>query len=121
MWQDRQGAAAGEEQASTLQRAHASWLDLAHKLTRGGRCSRSGRQADCERRSLAQLARDDDVAAHYAAELARDGEAEAGAAVLARGRRLGLRELLEQFSHLLGSHADAGVRHREFDPAYSIE
>ena len=36
-------AAAGEEQASTLQRAHASWLDLAHKLTRGGRCSRSGR------------------------------------------------------------------------------
>src|SRR5262245_39460690 len=27
----------------TLQRARASWLDLAHKFTRGGPCSRSGR------------------------------------------------------------------------------
>ena len=39
-----------------------------------------------------------------------------GAAVLARGRGVGLREGLEQPADLLGRHADAGVAHAEDDP-----
>ena len=49
-----------------------------------------------------------------------DGEAEAGAAVLARGRGIGLGELLEQPAHLLGGHADAGIGHRDRDPVAAV-
>ena len=40
-------------------------------------------------------------------------ESQAGAAVLARGGHVGLREGLEQFRRLLLGHADAGVQHGE--------
>jgi hypothetical protein len=54
-------------------------------------------QAHGEHRTLAQLARHRDVAAHHARELARDGEAQAGAAETLCGRGIGLAEFLEQF------------------------
>ena len=53
-----------------------------------------------------------ELAAHHARELAGDGEAETGAAVLPCGRRIGLSELLEQLGPLLRCHTDAGIDHR---------
>ncbi len=56
---------------------------------------------------------DREVAAHQAAELAADGQAEAGAAEPAGGRGIGLREGLEELAELFGRHADAGVADAE--------
>src|SRR5207245_2532631 len=56
-----------------------------------------------------------DLAAEELRELARDGEAEARAAVLARSRAVGLLERLEDDLLLLGRDADAGVAHLEGD------
>ena len=55
-----------------------------------------GRKAQRERRALAQLALHRDVAAHHLAEAPGDGQAQAGAAELARGGSVRLREGLEQ-------------------------
>ena len=57
------------------------------------------------------------LAAEQAGQLAADGEAEAGAAVLAAGAGVGLLERLEDDALLLGRDADAGVRHLEGDDA----
>ena len=54
-------------------------------------------------------------AAHQLGETLADGEAEAGAAVLARRRRVELAELLEQLVRPVGRDADAGVAHGEVD------
>ena len=59
------------------------------------------------------FALDGDVAAHHPAEPAAERQAEAGAAVLARGGGVGLGESLEELCELLGGHADAGVAHAE--------
>src|SRR5262245_63749845 len=87
-----------------------------------GSCRNVGatRQADGEDRSFARLARHAHVAAHHARELARDGEPKPGAAEALRGRGIGLAELLEQLSLLLRTHADAGVRDGELNPAASV-
>jgi hypothetical protein len=53
------------------------------------------------------------VAAHRAHELARDGEAEPGAAVDARGGRVTLGEGLEEVRQLRVRYADPGVGHRD--------
>ena len=45
------------------------------------------------------------------------GEAKAGAAIVARRGRVGLGEGLEQLADLLGAHADAGVGHLERAPS----
>src|SRR5262249_27408377 len=71
------------------------------------------RQAHCEDRTLAGLARHRYVAAHHARELAREGKAEPRAAEALSGRGIGLAELLEQLSLLLRCHANAGVSDRE--------
>ena len=63
--------------------------------------------------ALAQLALHADLAAHQLGQPLGDRQAQAGAAVLARGRGVGLLERLEQAPHLLWRHADAGVAHRE--------
>ena len=62
-----------------------------------------------ERAADAGFALDPDAAAHHLHQPLADGQAEAGAAVLARRRRVGLRERLEQPALLLRRHADAGV------------
>src|SRR5258708_5750122 len=62
-----------------------------------------------EGRAEARRGGQGDVALHRLRELLGDGEAEAGAAILAGGRRVGLAEGLEQAGLLLGRHADAGV------------
>ena len=54
-----------------------------------------------------------DFAAEQAGELAADGETEAGTAVLAAGRGIGLLEGLEDDLLLLQRNADAGVGHFE--------
>src|SRR6516164_10864640 len=77
-------------------------------------------QPDRECRAATDLAFDCDVAAHHLAEPAADGEAEAGATVLTRGGRGCLGKLLEQLTHLLRRHADAGVGERERDPVAAI-
>jgi hypothetical protein len=51
---------------------------------------RAARQAHRKHGPLAQLARHGHVATHHARELAGDGEPEPGAAVAARGERIGL-------------------------------
>ena len=56
------------------------------------------------------LAVDAQVAAEQAGDLAADREAEAGAAVLAAGRAVGLLERLEDQPLLVLRDADAGVR-----------
>src|SRR6185503_12211291 len=58
--------------------------------------------------------------AHHLAEAPADREAESRAAVLARGRRIGLHELLEQPPHLLGRHADSAVADCDRDPVPSV-
>jgi len=74
-----------------------------------GLCVRAARQAHCEDRTFARLARHRHVAAHHARELPRDGKAEPRPAVAARGERIGLGKILKQFRLLLGGHADAGI------------
>ena len=54
-----------------------------------------------------------DRAAHQLDQLARDGQAEAGAAVAAAGVGFALLERLEQAPLCLGAHADAGIVHAE--------
>src|SRR5262245_12835833 len=60
------------------------------------------------------------VAAHHARELARDGKAEACAAVAPRGGAVGLGEFLEQLALLFRRHADAGIGHRKLDPVAAV-
>ena len=81
-----------------------------------GRSSGVRGEPDGEARALGGRALDGDVAAHEAGELAADGEPEARAAVLPGGRRVRLRELLEQPAELLRRHADAGVGHGDGKP-----
>src|SRR5205814_4402348 len=75
-----------------------------------------GRQPDGEGRSATRYARHRDIAAHQPAEPAADGEAEPGAAELPRGRRVRLRELLEQPAKLFLGHADTCIGDGEVDP-----
>ena len=72
----------------------------------GGLLERNG---DLKGRAVTVFAFDPDVAAHELGELAADGEAEAGAAVLACGGGIDLREGLEELVDLVGGDADAGV------------
>src|SRR5262249_5040986 len=48
-------------------------------------------------------------------KLARDRQAESGAAILPCGRGINLRKFLEQMGHLLRRHANASVNHRDLD------
>jgi hypothetical protein len=66
-----------------------------------------------EGRAPPRLAVDPDLAAHQLGQPLGDHQAQAGAAVLARGRTVGLLETLEQQRALLGRDADAGVLDRE--------
>src|SRR5437660_7434921 len=66
-----------------------------------------------ERAARAGLALQPDAPAHQLDEPPRDREPEPGAAVLARGRHVGLGEGLEEAGRLLSGHADPGVAHGE--------
>jgi hypothetical protein len=72
---------------------------------------RLGGDGEMERGALARDALHPHRAAHQLGQPLADGEAEAGAAVLARGRRVELAELLEQAVDAIGGDADAGVAH----------
>ena len=63
---------------------------------------------------------DRDVTAHHLTEVPTDSEAKAGATVFARCGRGSLGELLEQLTHLLRCHADAGVRYRQRNPVAAV-
>ena len=65
--------------------------------------------------AFAFLAFDPDVAAHHLRQFAADGEAEAGAAIFARGGSIDLGEGLEEAVDLVGGNADAGVTNGEED------
>jgi hypothetical protein len=62
----------------------------------------------CPRRAVGA-----DFAAHQVRDAAGNRQAEAGAAVLARGRGIGLLEGMEQPRHGVGRNADPGVLHLE--------
>ena len=68
-------------------------------------------EREIERRADARLAFEPDATAHQLHQPAADGEAQAGAAVLARRRHVGLGERLEQLRRLLVRHPDPGVAH----------
>ena len=87
------------------------------QLVRRGR-ARARRQPDGEAklRALAELALGVELAAHQLHEAARDGEPEAGAAVVPGDRWIRLREGLEDRRDALWGDADAGVRHGETEP-----
>ena len=69
---------------------------------------------EVERAALARLALDPDAPAHQLDELRRDGQAQPGAAVLARRRgAIGLAEGLEDRLLLVRRNADAGVADAE--------
>src|SRR6185312_4864962 len=72
-----------------------------------------GRYEERERTALARRALDANLAAEQARDLAADRQAEAGAAVLAAGRAVGLLERLEDELLLVARNADAGVAHLE--------
>ena len=69
-----------------------------------------------ERAAAARLALGADRSAHQLDQLAGDREAEAGAAVVARRRGVGLRERLEHAVERSRVDADAGVGDLEADP-----
>ena len=73
------------------------------------------RQVQRERAALAVDAGQPDLAAEQHGQLAADRQAQAGAAVLARGAGVGLLEGLEDQPLLLRRDADAGVLDREGD------
>ena len=79
------------------------------------RHERLGRQRFLQRnrhmkaRALALLAFHPDIAAHHFGQLAADGQAQAGAAELAGGGGIDLREGLEEPVDLVRRNADAGV------------
>src|SRR5262249_36371572 len=82
---------------------------------------RAARQAHRKHRTLAVLAGHRHIAAHHARKLAGDSESEPCAAVLFRGRSLGLGKLLKQLVQLRGRHADAGIDDRELDDAAAVD
>ena len=66
---------------------------------------------EAESASLTEAADDADLAAHQLYQPLADGQAEAGAAVAAGDRTIGLGEGREQLFYLSGRHADAGIQH----------
>jgi hypothetical protein len=97
------------------------------RFERGGQGHRSGhrggfrraveRQFQREAAAAPGLALDRDVAAHPPCQVARDGEAQAGAAELAAGAAVGLPERFEDDGQLVRRNADAGIAHGEADAA----
>ncbi len=86
---------------------------------RGDRFGRFGRRLQLDHEAeLAALARGAvhfQGAAHQARQALADGQAQAGAAVAARRRRLGLGKTVEDVAAMFGRDADAGVAHGERD------
>ncbi len=94
------------------------WPATGVRTARGGR---RHREDEGEDRALARPRPDADLAAVRLDEALHDGEAEAGAAVLAGGRAVHLVEDVEDALEVLVGDADAGVGHVERDPARRLE
>ena len=79
------------------------------------------KEADCkpEFRTLAFLAIHADLAVHHLNQLFGNGQTQAGAAVLARGRGIHLSELVENAVQLVPRNADAGIRQLTGCPSIS--
>ena len=88
---------------------------LGNDLARARRRADAEPDGEVERAADARFALEPDAPAHQLDQPAADREAEARAAVLARGGHVGLRERLEQLRRLLRRHADAGVAHGELE------
>ena len=68
-----------------------------------------------EGRSFAIFTGYGQLATHQFAKLARERQAESGAAIFLRGAGVRLREGLEELTQLLGRHADARIAHAKGD------
>src|SRR6516165_326531 len=77
-------------------------------------------QPNRKRRSAARLALDRNIAPHQLTEPFADREPEAGAPIFARSGRGGLRKFLEQLTHLLRRHANAGIGDGDGDPIAAV-
>ena len=90
---------------------HAQAGEPGGRRTRGGRTGRGLGQphGEPERRTFSHLALHADLAAHAGGELARNGEAEPGAAVFPRDGRIALRKGMEKRVPDFRRDADAGV------------
>ena len=89
-------------------------LDAGRRGRRFGGRRRLGpaqRQGEAEGAALARRADDGQFAAHQLDQPAGDGQPQAGTAVLARGRGIGLRKGIENAGELVGGNADAGIAH----------
>ena len=84
--------------------------NVQHRL-RQGRRARLEPRGEPELAAHAGLARHADVAAHHGREVARDRQAQAGATVASRRRRVRLHERGKQGVDLVQRDADAGVVH----------
>jgi hypothetical protein len=80
---------------------HAQFREPLRQHLARARLSDAEPRREVEGAALSGRALDPDPAAHELDEAAADGEAEPGAAVLARGRHVGLREGLEELRRLL--------------------
>ena len=105
---------------------HGVILDAQHMATaQGGRqhgqAGFAGKLRGCglnredERRAVAGHALDADASAHELGKPLANREAEAGAAIFARGRGIDLGKGFEEPVHSLGGNADASVAHGEFE------
>ena len=77
-------------------------------------------EAEGELGSAANLGAHAGFATHQFCEAARDRQAKAGAAILARGGVVSLRERAEEATHRLFVHADAGIRDADLDQMLPI-
>ena len=90
-------------------------LRLARRAPRGSRCLYTVGRNSVNVLPVPTARVDAQVATEQAGDLARDREAEAGAAVLAARRAVRLLERLEDQALLVLRDADAGIRDRERD------
>ena len=99
----------------------ADWRRHGQRHVHGHRRAKAHAAGEPEQAALAGLARHTYPAAHQFGELLAHGQAETGAAVVARGRGVDLVEALEQLRDLQLAQADAGVLDFDADEALGLE
>ena len=97
--------------SSTMSTGRSCNVSSAAGLDCGGSVARGKPRGEMKSASFARLAFDPNASAHHLHKLRRDRQAQAGAAVFARRRGIGLAERLENLRLLFGRDADAGVAH----------
>src|SRR6185295_1203436 len=94
--------------------------EQAFRAPRFGQCHDAGARASGEfeskRGTTAWSAFDGDIPPHHLTELFGERKTETRSAIFARGGVIDLRKRTEEFAHLLGRHANAGVGDAKEEP-----